>query len=1331
MHRMLRNKFTRLIAWILTIATTTLSLPVGAFTSRDYKKSQTKQRISQHYADPLIQAAKKADIQLLSDKEMHMISGRGGRNPYACGLMPWQRDFHGVNTCTGNLMKTFTDIQAAPARGAGLILSRNYNSNDETEGPFGKGWTHAYDMRVAEAVAEDSNLDGIINANERDGSVRIDSFGGRHRYGRDADGLYTPPPYSQDFLASNYGSQTVLNDVQTGNDGTVKHFILRGAERVCDSITDRHGNETTLEYSSFPNISRELLTRVTDPSGRHLYFVWEDLNPGNPSDPKYRVRYVVLSAEDISLPVTNVTSVTNPEQTVSYDYYNPNDSIADDDDDGNEPYTLKAVHLDPDGLDRVTTFKYKSVVVYNWMTDETDTCNGLLSQIIDTSGNIVSYDYIAEVEGRSSYGLPWLTVKQIIEPGGVDASNTARNIAYDFSFGVSFYYGWAYFPRDAIGLCLVEGHNATENPHASCSIYNAMVRFFVSFDNKYRFLDVCEYDRIYQDYATSRRSVVYDSANNPTHKYNIGYDHLDELDKYTTGFLVQEDIFEYNTFGNVTSHRVAGYPGEETYEYWNENKYFQKKTFTDMNGNTTTYNYGTSEDPIGKRGELLEVWDACHNPGSNPDSPTNHVSFRYDYNEYGQKTQETNTKNVVTQYTYGDTWGNLTQVVQDYGGIGRTTSMFYDLSGRVTSSTDPEGQTKEVLYNKLGQPTTATFKFDDQSTEETVAYDYGNNGQLESVSSDVNGSITLNYEPGGTRVSSIEDSEAGTTSYTYTLYGSVETKTLPDSKMLTYIYNTSQKLPSSMCSTDYRHFGWLLPGDDLNSMQQRLTRIVDDQGRIIDYLMNSNGSLLQVRFNQSFDVNDKLVSYYETKYYVEKDVRPETPENMFPWDRGEYYTNQYDTRGLLDNIETNWITVDQQQVKHPTLIAKNEYAYDDAGNRLTNTSTIRTPNGQLQSAVTDTYTYDELYRLETVSYGQPSGSQTYAFDNMGNRSSLNGVTYTYNSLNILTQSSNGIVYENDDNGNRTIEHTGNPLNPIRTFDWDSQNRMTQCVNYGTTTTTSTFTYGPDGLRRSMSVNGGTPTRYIWDGKSVAQEWVDSNSDSNVDSNETTTYLNGLRGSEYRQDSSGQVRWYLYDGLGSVIGELDSSGNVTTACKYDVYGGVRWTNPDPDTSASKHKFVGQLGHTTEESTGNLIYMQARWYDPVTGRFISEDPAKHGTNWFVYCNNNPVNLVDPDGQMPGLVFSALMCLIALAITLLVDYYYLFNGKPDPRNYSDETDGFPRRNRPDRRNPGRPNGYGPSYTPGRGGRLSNSDIGNAIQSLVDMHGIAIEIATDMAFL
>lgn len=58
------------------------------------------------------------------------------------------------------------------------------------------------------------------------------------------------------------------------------------------------------------------------------------------------------------------------------------------------------------------------------------------------------------------------------------------------------------------------------------------------------------------------------------------------------------------------------------------------------------------------------------------------------------------------------------------------------------------------------------------------------------------------------------------------------------------------------------------------------------------------------------------------------------------------------------------------------------------------------------------------------------------------------------------------------------------------------------------------------------------------------------------------------------------------------------------------------------------------------------MQARYYDPVVGRFYSNDPVDMlghmqkgnptmGFNRYTYSNNNPYKFTDPDGRLPILI------------------------------------------------------------------------------------------------
>jgi RHS repeat-associated protein len=113
----------------------------------------------------------------------------------------------------------------------------------------------------------------------------------------------------------------------------------------------------------------------------------------------------------------------------------------------------------------------------------------------------------------------------------------------------------------------------------------------------------------------------------------------------------------------------------------------------------------------------------------------------------------------------------------------------------------------------------------------------------------------------------------------------------------------------------------------------------------------------------------------------------------------------------------------------------------------------------------------------------------------------------------------------------------------------------------------------------------------------------------------------------------QVRWYCgacpeerRDGLGSVLADVSSTGTITGARQADVYGAPRATQGAP---TSKHAYVGGLGHPTEDDTG-LIYMRARWMDPVTGTFVSEDRKRDGANWFMYVGAGPTGNVDANGN-----------------------------------------------------------------------------------------------------
>lgn len=105
--------------------------------------------------------------------------------------------------------------------------------------------------------------------------------------------------------------------------------------------------------------------------------------------------------------------------------------------------------------------------------------------------------------------------------------------------------------------------------------------------------------------------------------------------------------------------------------------------------------------------------------------------------------------------------------------------------------------------------------------------------------------------------------------------------------------------------------------------------------------------------------------------------------------------------------------------------------------------------------------------------------------------------------------------------------------------------------------------------------------------------------------------------------------------------VEENGTLTSSPKYDVYGLVR---SNPGTASSRQGSIGSLGYISDAETG-LIYMRARYYDPSMERFISQDSNQDGHNWFVCCNDDPVNLVDKVGKSrtPSQIFWATLAAV----------------------------------------------------------------------------------------
>jgi RHS repeat-associated protein len=314
---------------------------------------------------------------------------------------------------------------------------------------------------------------------------------------------------------------------------------------------------------------------------------------------------------------------------------------------------------------------------------------------------------------------------------------------------------------------------------------------------------------------------------------------------------------------------------------------------------------------------------------------------------------------------------------------------------------------------------------------------------------------------------------------------------------------------------------------------------------------------------------------------------------------------------------------------------ESQFTYDTL-NRITAMNAAKasysytlSPTGNRTGAVessgrTLNWTYDGIYRLtnETISLDPHSvnGSVGYGLDPVGNRqsqtSSIPGI------------GTGNFTYDPDDRLNtETYDANGNTLTSDgKTFAYDFENRL-KSMNNGAVT----IQYDADGNRVAKTVAGVT-TRYLVDdlnptGLAQVVEEVTGTTTSRF-------YTYGLqRISENQQISNAWTpSFYGYDGGGTVRLLTDSAGTVTDTYDYDAWGNA------VNTTGSTPNVYLYRGEQYDPDLG-LYYLRARYFNPLSGRFLTRDPRAAGLRHvrtlhkYLYAYANPVNRTDPSGQRPG--------------------------------------------------------------------------------------------------
>ncbi len=332
--------------------------------------------------------------------------------------------------------------------------------------------------------------------------------------------------------------------------------------------------------------------------------------------------------------------------------------------------------------------------------------------------------------------------------------------------------------------------------------------------------------------------------------------------------------------------------------------------------------------------------------------------------------------------------------------------------------------------------------------------------------------------------------------------------------------------------------------------------------------------------------------------------------------------------------------------------------------------------------------YDNRSSTQVESFVNRLGTYTYTYDVKGNITQeafvpwSNNVqsyekNYTYDALNQLTGYAdtfgNQYYFEYDYAGNITCEGYCNGDNPLQyrdyiydnswkdkltkycgfdiTYDeignpisylganltWSEGRRL---ASYSKNGTNITFNYDADGKRISKNVNGHAYFYTYNQGTLVA----------------VSSYYDGLllkfivdEKGDYVGFINNDVTYYYVRNLqNDVVGISDTNGNVIVTYSYDPWGKVTAITAGEDyASLGELNPIRYRGYFYDTETG-LYYLQSRYYDPETNRFlnadeasvvtVSPDSANHDKNLFAYCDNNPVVRADEGGAFWCFVLGA---------------------------------------------------------------------------------------------
>ncbi|WP_413665077.1 RHS repeat-associated core domain-containing protein [Microbulbifer sp. CNSA002] len=648
----------------------------------------------------------------------------------------------------------------------------------------------------------------------------------------------------------------------------------------------------------------------------------------------------------------------------------------------------------------------------------------------------------------------------------------------------------------------------------------------------------------------------------------------------------------------------------------------------DAEGNKTAWEYDGRNLVLVESGELAAInryhYDAMGNRDYRRDPEGRETTWLYD--KRNRLDNVTNGEQETTRYSY-DLNGNRTSVEKSKG---NSTTYVYDALNRLDEIHDYLGGITDFVYdrdNNLVEQIDAELNstsYEYDALNRRSAIEYADTNRVEYTEYDGNGNLKAMTDANGVSVSYQYDELNRETERNY---ARPLISSSADIQQVVSAYDANNNL----LSTTERYFDGLR-GDVVtrytyDDFDRQLTK-TDSFGRTLGYAYDNNGNRTRLT-----DPDNKHTLYVFDSLNRLYQAQAEGGTTTYSYDRSSLvehvsYPNNTETRYTYDNAGR---TETIEHTQNGGLVSRFAYEYDDNGNRTEQRET----NGNGEEITT--YVYDDLDRLESVTYPDvPAGSGhtvTYGYDNAYNRVSEIAVnstssqtekdlTLSYNERNQLTDitdnldAANNVKYGFDGNGNQVSKTKAGETSD---FIFDARDDLRQVMIGGSTV--GQFLYDVGGLRIEKEGERGTE-RYTYDGLSVLTQ-SDANNLTLAKYNYGPSKLLSLT------HITEGTQFYLFDALGSVSNLTSANGTLQARYQYDA-----WGNKRSESGSSWNRF-GFTGHEEDKETG-LIYAKARFYDPDTGRFLSQDawegdstiaPSLHK---YLYAYQNPTVWVDPDGN-----------------------------------------------------------------------------------------------------